>query len=267
MLRLSDFSLPPGLLFEEPVNLLSEEVNEVFIREINNSTVTRILSFGTDNSFIKVDSLTERIPKDFGDWNNNGKKNLLTNWGRSTYLLEEDTPNSGKFKNISSIENNAWPILIDDVDKDGINELLTIVSDSIINVYKVRNDLTLDSVATVRNYTPKSFGKNVFDSPSALIIDTDNDGINELWLVDADGDIFGYNILPNNNYVPILNKVIRTEFSSASNYITSGDFDGDGKIDIAVILHSVPELDIASYHRVIVFNNSSTALNILYDNA
>ncbi|MDP2302958.1 MAG: S8 family serine peptidase [Ignavibacteria bacterium] len=263
-----DFSLPPGLLYENPVNILSSESNEVLIRDINNSTVTRILSFNDDNAFTQVDSISERIPKDFGDWNNNGKKNLLSNWGRSTFLLEEQSAGSGRFVDVASIDNsNAWPILVSDIDKDGINELLTVVSDSIIRVYKVRNDFKLDSVGTIRNFTPKSFGKNIFDSPSALVIDTDNDGINELWLVDSDGDIFGYNILPNNVFQPLYSKYIKTDFRSSSNYITSGDFNGDGKKDIAVILHSVSELDIASYHRVIVFNNSRSQLEILYDNA
>lgn len=262
-----DFSLQAGLLHENPVSILSNNNKEVLLRDLTNSTLTKILTFN-NGEFTLVDSISERIPKGFGDFNNNGHKDLLANWGRNTFIMEQNSANQPKFTTKHSIENsNSWPILVRDIDKDGINELLTVVSDSLIYVYKIRSDLKLDSVAVLRNFTPKGFGSNSFDFPSCLVVDSDNDGNNEIWLVDTDGDIFSYKVLSNNRFIPETSKIIRTEFSSSSNYITSGDFDGDGKLDIAVILHSISELDIASYHRVIVFNVSTPELKILYDNA
>lgn len=97
-----------------------------------------------------------------------------------------------------------------------------------------------------------------------MITDLDNDGKNEIWMVDKDGDIFSYNILGPNNYSP--GRIITTGFVGSSAYLTTGNYTGDSSKEIAVLLHSDPNLDIAPYHRLLIFNIKSDSVNIIYDN-
>ena len=107
----------------------------------------------------------------------------------------------------------------------------------------------------------------VINSPGAAIADMDGNGINEFWMVDEDGDIFSYDIGTNNSFIKDTNNIIRTGFLGSSSFIASGDYNGDGKAELAVLLHSVDQYDIAPFYRLIVFNISDGTPNILYDQA
>ena len=82
-------------------------------------------------------------------------------------------------------------------------------------------------------------------------------------MVDEDGDIFSYKITGNNQFVQ--QYLIPTEFLGSSAFLTSGDFDGDGKDELAVMLHSLDELDIAPFYRLLIFNLTGSNLNTLLD--
>jgi len=56
------FSLPAGDIFHNPVNLTSNDLNEVYIREFTNSRVSNLYKFN-NNSFEYVDSLDERLKR------------------------------------------------------------------------------------------------------------------------------------------------------------------------------------------------------------
>jgi len=256
------FSLPPGIIFDKPVNFTSEFLDEVLIRENSNSKVTNHYKL-VNNSFVLLDSLVERIPKDYGDFNNNGKKDLLSFWFYYGYLYEQQTINSSKLtEKYKQEEKMFWPVMANDIDKDGKTEIVSVSSDTTLTIYRVNTDFSVSQTAVLNNFTDLGIGGNYFDSPNGILTDIDNDGTNELWFVDTDGDIFSYKVLPNNQFTPY--KVFSTGFSSSSAYISSGDFTGDGIKEIAVLLHSIPEIDIANYHLLIVFNSD---FEIIYDRA
>lgn len=248
------FSLPSGIIFDQPVNFTSEFNDEILIRENTNSKVTKHYKY-QNNSFILLDTLSEKIPKDYGDFNNNGKKDLLSYWFYYGYILEQDANNSSKLSQKFKKEDSMfWPVMAKDIDKDGKTEIVTVSSDTTLTIYRANSDLSLTQTAVLKNFTKKGFGGNYFDSPNGIVTDIDSDGINELWLVDTDGDVFSFKILPNNQFTPDIE--LNTGFYSSSAYITAGDFTGDGKKEIAVLLHSIPEIDIASYHLLVVFDSN-----------
>jgi hypothetical protein len=61
--------------------------------------------------------------------------------------------------------------------------------------------------------------------------------------------------------------VIPTQFIGSAAYITAGDYDDDNIDELAVLLRSIEEVDIAPFYRLLVFNLVGGNLNILYDQA
>ena len=259
------FSLPFGDIYENPINITSNEKTNISLRNGENSD---IYSF-ENNSFVLVDTLKRKYVKDFGDFNNNGLTDLLTYFTYNGYIEEQTSNLSASFSTKESIVSNGgevrcWPILADDVDIDGVVEVFSLRDLNRVEVWDVQSNLTLKIVDTLFNFTPNGFGGNIINSPGAALSDIDNDGTKEIWLVDQDGDLFSYEIQLNEFKEQF---VIRTGFLGDASYLTSGDYNGDGKAELAVLLHSVSELDIAPFYRLIVFNMVDTTLNILFDNA
>jgi hypothetical protein len=259
------FSLPSGDIYENPINITSDQKTNISLRNGENSD---IYSFEND-SFVLVDTLKRKYVRDFGDFNNNGLTDLLSYFTYNGYIEEQTSNLSASFTTKESIVSNGgevrcWPILADDVDLDGIVEVFSLRDLNRVEVWHVESNLKLKIVDTLLNFTPNGFGGNIINSPGAALSDIDDDGTKEIWMVDQDGDLFSYEIGLNEFREQF---VIRTGFLGDASYLTSGDYNGDGKAELAVLLHSVSELDIAPFYRLIVFNMVDSSLNILFDKA
>ncbi len=260
-----NFELPSGSLYPNTLNILSSNNNDVILRESLNQRVSKIFTFN-NNSFEYKDSLFERIVKDHGDFNKNGKLDLLTLFVRDGFILEQDNTSNSKFsQKFSKTGGDFWPIMARDVDSDGRTEILVVKNDTTIEVWEFPESQSLSPTEknTIRNFSPRWIGQNRINSPNAIVVDFNNDGIRELWFIDEDGDLFSFEIRGDNNFLP--NSVISTEFFGNSSYLTNGDFDGDGREEIAVLLHSIEDFDIAPYYRLIIFNILDNNVNVLYD--
>ncbi|MFI5406739.1 MAG: S8 family serine peptidase, partial [Nitrososphaerales archaeon] len=257
------FSLPSGSIYQNPVNITQNDFTEAYLRTYANSRVTNLFKLN-NNSFEMVDSLRDHIVRDFGDFNNNGLNDLLTSWVRNGYILEQQTTNLSTMNEKYANESGKfWPIMAKDIDGDNITEVVVVSSDTSFTVWNVNSDLTLSNPITLRNFTEERFGFNILDAPNGVVADVNNDGVNEIWFVDVDGDIFSYNILGPNNYQE--GSIITTEFWGSSAYLAAGDFDGDNRQELAVLLHSIDFIDIAPYYRLVVFNLVNNQFNKLYD--
>jgi len=259
------FSLPSGDIYENPINITSNQKTNISLRNGENSD---IYSF-ENNSFVLVDTLKRKYVKDFGDFNNNGLTDLLSYFTYNGYIEEQTSNLSASFSTKESIVSNGgevrcWPILADDVDLDGVVEVFSLRDLNRVEVWHVESNLKLKIIDTLLNFTPNGFGRNIINSPGATLSDIDDDGKKEIWMVDQDGDLFSYEIGLNKFEEQF---VIRTGFLGDASYLTSGDYTGDGKAELAVLLHSVSELDIAPFYRLIVFNMVDSTLNILFDKA
>ena len=260
------FKLPAGILFDEAVNITSNVKNEIYMRE-NTSPRYSTLYRMEGNSFSKVDSIHQQIVKDFGDFNKDGKKDLLTFWSRdSINILEQISPSSSKFQTkFQRRASTFWPIKVDDIDKNGNSEILIMTGDTTISVFRINNDLSLTLQNSFSNFSTRGYFNNTFDSPNAVVTDLNNDNKNEIWMIDSDGDILSWEVNSLMSIVP--SKVISTGFIGSANNLSVGDFNGDGKKELAVLLQSVDELDIASYNLLIIFNFVNDKLNIIYTQA
>ncbi|MCX7611720.1 MAG: T9SS type A sorting domain-containing protein, partial [Ignavibacterium sp.] len=259
------FELPPGSLYPFPLSILSSNDKEIIIRESLNQRVSKIYSF-TNNTFSLKDSISDRIIKDHGDFNKNGRLDLLALFVRDGFILEQDNLNSSKFsQKFSRSGGDFWPILAKDFDNDGRTEILAVKNDTTISLWELPSNQSLvpTEKVTFRNFTKRWMGQNKINSPNAIILDSNQDGIQEVWLLDEDGDLFSFEIKGDNNLTPY--KAISTEFYGNSAYLTNGDFDGDGKQEIVVLLHSIEKFDLAPYYRLIVFNFQNDLVNVLFD--
>ena len=259
------FTLPAGEIYKNPISLTSNDSNEVVLRKTSNPRVSEIYKLN-GNKFVKIDSLQDKIVKDFGDFNNNGKRDLLTYFVYNGFIQEQQSQNSTKLETkFSDTSGSFWPIMAKDIDKDGKTEVLVVSSDTSITVWRLNNDLTVSNPSVLSNFTPVGDGGNIISSPHAVITDMNGDGNNEIWMVDDDGDIYSYNVLGANQFSK--GKSITTGFKGSTSYLASGDFNGDGKPELAVLLHSIESKDIAPFYRLIVFDFNSDSLNVLYDHA
>ncbi len=263
------YSLPSGSIYENPINITSNEFKDIVLRKTLTQKSSHIFTYSNE-SFTEIDTLDSKIVKDFGDFNHNGLTDLLTYFTYDGYIEEQSSQFSSLFIQKDSVvgqngEERFWPIMAKDVDSDGITEVFSLRDLSRVEVWDVQSNLKLQIVDTLLNFTEIGFGNNRINSPGAVVADIDGDGINEFWMVDLDGDIFSYRIEPNNTFTE--QYTIQTGFLGNSSYLAAGDYDGDGKTELAVLLHSINEIDIAPYYRLIVLNLSNNNPNILFDHA
>jgi subtilisin family serine protease len=259
------YSLPSGSIFEDPVSLTTTDSREIYLRQNTSSAVSSLFRLN-NNSFEKIDSLDERIVRDFGDFNNNGLNDVLTFFIRDGFIFEQtSTGSSSLTEEFAQETGDFWPVMAEDIDGDGVTEIVVVDSDTSFIVWKVDSTLSLYNPDTLKNFTEKSFGQNIIDAPNGVIADINGDGRNEFWSVDLDGDVFSYEIFGTDDYRQ--GSVVTTGFIGSAAFIAAGDYNGDGIDELAVLLHSIRQVDIAPFYRLIVFNLISENFNILYDQA
>ncbi|MBN1637822.1 MAG: S8 family serine peptidase [Ignavibacteriales bacterium] len=262
-----DYDLPPGVIYQDVVNINGDTHSDILVSHHgNDSTFIYELE---ENKLKKNYSLSYLLPKFVGDFNNNNKIDLIVLRWPEIIILEQEQQHSLNF--IQKYNNNSGeirPIYVDDIDDDGFFELISIRAESdTVDIWQISNDLSLSKEKSLKNFSPKN---NIVDRPNmflsldATVTDINSDGKKEIWLCDNDGDIISFNIDATNSYSN--NKYISTLFAGSSAKIAEGDFDGDSKKEIAVLLSSIVDIDIAPFNLLLIFNVTNDTLKVLYDN-
>ena len=261
------FSLPQGVLFKDPVSFLSNDFNEIFFQELYSSQDIYYGLYKLDNNeFYKVDSIKNKIPRVFGDFNNNGKADLLSYLSRAGYIDEQNQPFTFQLENRLGPDSSIYPILAEDFDNDGIAEIVTNVIDTLIRVYRLKDDLTISSYTNLENYSLIDSYDRQLDFPNyvyrnAVVTDLNGDGTKELWFADYDGDIISYKISGANNFEKG-ESLITNFLTNPNNILAADDFDGDGVDEIAVLFETNT---IAPNFLLLIFNFKNNSPNILYE--
>ena len=252
------YTLPPGRIFDAPVKLSSDKTSYVLLNPENNSGTMQIYKFSQDN-FVLVDSLDNRIPKAAGDFNGNGKTDLLSLFLRNGYIDEQKEQGAPSFTTIfADSTGNFWPSIAEDLDADGKTEIISF-SDSTFSIYEIQNDLSL--IPEEEFGLPDETENGYLGAPNVAVCDLNGDGKNEIWFLTSKGVLNGYQINGKNSYAFF--QRINLGLDGSRNIISSGDYDGDGWVEIAVLLKSVQNNDIAPFYLLIVFNLQNNQLNLL----
>lgn len=250
------FSLSNSVtLFDQPVSFLSGNSNEILSQPFKIGSDVIFFNYTLENDHFaknESDSLLNRYPLLYGDFNNNGLKDLITISYENITLLEQSQPGSFSFIKKDSTTKLFYPILIDELVNDGNYYLITEnyttikrtppLNDSLVNrylVWRVNPNLTTTLIdSTFYIAKPDTFGSNI-TSRSMLVDDIDNDGTKEIWFIDEDGDLKSF--LVNSNltftksdsfYTSGLTPVFQRDI------LSMGDYNGDGIKDIAVLYNT-----------------------------
>ncbi len=264
-----EYELPFGRIFKDPLQINNtnfilfnseEDFQNLSIMELNRT------------DFQKISSIESRIPKDIGDFNQNGKLDILSLFVRNSFVDEQINSNSVDFTDVTYSQiNNFWPILAEDIDSDGLTEIIVIGSienneaDSILTIWEI-NRGEAEFEAELQNYsTSRKTNGNSFGAPNAAIGNISlesNDPHPSIWITDLDGDIISYQITAPDNYINYIQ--YRSDLNGLDNLLDKGDINGDGVNELAVILESDEDRLSAPFYELSLFNLLNDSLKLMF---
>jgi hypothetical protein len=233
---LTGSSLPMGHYLQTPVDLDGDGLKEVVMSRYDEAlNFGKVMSFEYNAvAFTAVDSLNFKpvlIPKYLGDVNSNGLLELLCSVNDSIFLLEQvaptGLPNGVRYRNEG---NGLYPATFADSDND--NELELLVKDQ--TNYRVFEP-SGSGYAQQAILVDPTGGFLGSVAPLVVAEDLDADGKTDLLMGDYDGDL---QIHEFNGSQYTATWTDTTQFEHAADYLASGDFNGNGKPEFFVAVHS-----------------------------
>lgn len=256
------YKLPQGVLFKEPVGFLSNQNNEVLFQELYpTSDLFYSLYQYQDDQLVKIDSIQGRIPRISGDFNNNGRQDLISVFYPKGFIDEQTAP--GVFALSTKVEDNKvyFPVAVDDLNGDGSKELITNADDRAYLIWKINNDLSITFSDTLyRAYSDTlepNFEFNNYVYNNLLVLDID--GNKEIWFVDADGDLKRYVRNTSGKFVKA-DSLLTPFRTPKTNAFASGDYNGDGHPELAIIYQTN---SIAPNYLLLILNYRNGQFNLL----
>jgi len=205
LLRRSETNVPRGALLPEAPDFDQDGLRELVLnRSAEGGLTDSLRSFEwAGDGFARADSLVARLfPRDVGDTDQNGRRELLLQVRGGSILLEQPTPTAfpdslvfadtvGGETTLSDVANGAR---LADLDEDGAGEILATSSDQIVGFERQSDGFA--EVFRLSNPTSTagrdSVLANAYDTPMLKTGDFDGDGRQDLLAGDRDGDVVVY---------------------------------------------------------------------------
>jgi len=253
-----DYSLPNGRILSSPANLSGINGKFIFLNENNSSADLSIYKFD-QNKFDKVETLQNKIPVSVGDFNKDGKSDILNLFVKNGFIDTQIEIGDTNFTNaFTDTSETFWPSFADDIDSDGRIEIMVFSSDTSITIWETDNDFNLIKESELENFaTNIQLQKSTFRNNVMLVNNFDSDIQNEIVLVDDLGRLVVFQVDGHSSYSD--DKIIEHFTPAESNStISSGDFNGDGIKDIAILseFEENPFTTPLIYFSVISINES-----------
>ncbi|MEM1093679.1 MAG: S8 family peptidase [Bacteroidota bacterium] len=198
--------LPAGYLLTHLTDFDGDGLAEVVMNRYQDGWVGDTLAtyeWAGDAFRLASPLIANVIPRDTGDTNGDGRRELLTQVAGATLVLEQAAatgyPDQAAFVDTTGLSNPfsadaVFGARLVDFDGDGRDELLS-HNTSVWRVLRVRGGNAYDVIQELNNPTVDGageVGKNEFQEPEAVVEDLDNDGDLDLLVGDADGDVIIY---------------------------------------------------------------------------
>lgn len=199
----------------------------------------------TKKLFTKTDSVNRSwVPRDIGNTTTDGKPELLLQGGNN-YLLYKANANDALLGDIVLYDTTElgsfFAMGLGDVDGDGKDEIVTkekIQSGgSLAEVIRVRRRVgsSTELIATLPNSTfpAPQYNVNNYSKADVRFADFTGDGIDDIVILDDDADLLVYKYDPSSADKFLAFHTEENDAAADGSMITTGDFNGDGKQDLA----------------------------------
>ncbi|WNJ16952.1 S8 family serine peptidase [Pontibacter sp. G13] len=231
-----EYVIPMGRYLTEPADMDGDGMLEIVMSEFDpslNLGPLKVMEY-RGAFFVTVDSIEWAkvlIPKDLQDLDGDGIMEMLASVNDSLYVLEAGQgslfPNQIRYRNEG---NERYASRFADTDADGEWEL--IVKDFVDHYILEKSGNGFANEIPLPDNTPGYLGSI---APRTLVGDFDADGNPEIIFGDFDGDVIAYEYR-GGAYVEIFQDT--SDLTKSGNYLSQGDFDGDGVEEWAVATHS-----------------------------
>jgi subtilisin family serine protease len=235
------FSLPSGFLLNSVVQV--QGIASIIMNQYDsNNDFGPLKAFRfSGNNFIQSDS-SERswVPRAFTKQGPGSSPIVLVQEHGISRLFSVDTL-SGTFfqQTLWGDSTDVWASTVADLDMDGTKEIIARSSSEYL-VYQKEINGTYSIVSRLKNPSAPLFGdaRNQFGPPKSIVGDFSGTGKNEIIVADYDGDILLYRqSSPTAVDFPLVG-IDSSDLYEMSDFITAGDFTGDGIMDFAVAGHT-----------------------------
>ncbi len=236
-------NLPAGFLLNKPADFDGDGFKEIILNEYENFNFQLLNFFEFDLiQFQEVHALTRvLIPRDWGDSDGDGLLEILCGFGSKSYMFEPAAPGQFPTQLVwADTTNELWASRFADLDQDGRGEII-LRKDETFTVWETTGD---NQFALVDSFPNPTAGSNFVGAPRSEISDFDGDGRLEILFGDFDGDVYIYENRGNDRYE--FTWADRLPLIDAIDYLTSGDYDGDGAAEFVAGCHTDPSLDLES---------------------
>ncbi|MCZ7555238.1 MAG: S8 family serine peptidase [Bacteroidia bacterium] len=226
-------ALPLARLFGTAADLNGNGWPEALLNDLSDDGRLKAWEYnGLSFERVQGVELRNEIPRGIGDVTADGRPDLLTSIVRNGFL---NTGAAGAFPSTriwgDSSGGRFWPITIEDVTGDGGNEVLAIVDDSTVGVFRWNGNV-LERFSIIVNPTGAPPPGNAFSAPRVAVGDFNGNGKRDLLFGDADGDFFIAEYDGSGSFPVIWGS--SNDFVNASDFVVAGDFTGDGRDEFAV---------------------------------
>jgi subtilisin family serine protease len=268
--ELPSSQIPRLYLYEEATDLDGDGFKEVWGDTLlGNGGRSDLRGYEATSNFSFADmglDFGRQIPKSIGDSDADGKKELLTLYGGASKIFEANSV--GGFPDPANIvwsdSGDVWGAkLLDLVPTDNHGEILYVTGGE-YQLWSRWDNGTVQYVQTLTNpFTPTATTL----PPYCRVGDFDNDGLTELLFGDYDGNLFIYEMLSQTGLGLHLTWQASLPLLDTGEFLTDGDYDGDGHKEFAAAAHSETTLSgeheaDTRYWGLYIFKN--TGLNDTY---
>jgi subtilisin family serine protease len=230
--NLKSYTIKPSYLFDGSAKLYNEE-SSIVANDLTGGVLGKLFTYNFNPStktFEVKDSLNQSlIAVGMGDSNGDGINEMLFKASGTTTLFQHDAINQNPFSKIlyENSFGNFWAQALYNIDGKPNDEIIC-YSDSSYHVVGYSNGAYHQLAQTK---LPLKF-KKLGTLPGLALGDFDGDGNKDMAFSNEKGNLFVFNY---KNDALELQFIDSVNYSKSSQYMSSLDFDGDGKDEIAIL--------------------------------